>query len=75
MLSVLFRSSFLKGCMATLVVIVTASCAMGASLLTTALLLTLGAAPWTLMLLLPRSALSPSVAEIIYAVRTNDGRR
>ena len=59
--------------MATLVVIVIVSRAMGASLVTTPFLLALGAAPWILMLLLPRRALSPSVAEIIYAARMNDG--
>ncbi len=75
MLSILFRSSFIKGSLGTVVVIVAISTAMDASLLTTAFFVALGAAPWMLMLVLPRSAPSPTVTEIIYGLRTNGGRR
>ena len=75
MLSTLFRSSFIKGCVATLALIVTGSAVMGANLSTTGFLLALGAAPWTLMLLLARSAPAPSVAEILYAAGAHDRRR
>jgi hypothetical protein len=74
MVSTLFRSSFIKGCVATLAAIVALSTTMGASLSTTAFLLVLGAAPWILMLVLPRSAPSPSVAEILHTANTNAGR-
>lgn len=75
MLSTLFRSSFIKGCVVTLAVIVAVSTAMGASVSTAAFSLALGAAPWILMLLLAQSAPVPSVAEILYAAGTTDGRR
>ena len=71
MLIALFRSPFINGWTATLAVIVAVSMTMSASLLTMAFLLVLGAAPWVLMLLLPRTASSPSVAEILYAAKTN----
>ncbi len=74
MLSALFRSAFINGGVATLAAIVAVSTALGASLSTTSLLLALGATPWILMLLLARSAPSPSVAEILYAATASDGR-
>jgi hypothetical protein len=74
MLSILFRSAFVGGWVATLAVTLAVSAVMGASLSTTAFLVALGSAPWMLMLRLARSAPSPSVAEILYAAGTNDGR-
>ena len=72
--STLFRSAFVTGWAATLVGIVAAGAAMDASASTTAFLLVLGTGPWILMLLLPRVALSPSVAEILYSANAKDAR-
>ena len=65
-LSILSRSAFICGSLATLVVIVAISTGMGASPSTMMFSLVLGAVPWILMLVLPRRALSPTVAEILY---------
>ena len=46
------------------------NCASG----TTALLLTLGITPWIVMVLLAQHAPTPSVAQILHAVETKDGR-
>jgi len=73
-LSTLSRSAFITGWAATLVVIVAAGTAMDASPSTTTFSLVLGTGPWILMLLLPRSAPSPSVAEILYTANTKDAR-
>ena len=59
---------------AAVALIVAASLTMGASLSTTALLLTLGITPWIVMVLLAQHAPTPSVAQILHAVETKDGR-
>jgi hypothetical protein len=69
-LSILSRSSFISGSLATLVAIAAIGTGMGASPSTMTFSLVLGAVPWILMLLLPRRALSPTVAEILYAANS-----
>ena len=74
MLSNLSRSVVVGGWMAMLAVIVAVSNAMGANVSTTALLFVLGVAPALVALLIGGGAPSPSVAEILHAVETKDGR-
>ncbi|HEV3059087.1 MAG TPA: hypothetical protein VGY48_12625 [Vicinamibacterales bacterium] len=65
-----------SGWLATLVVIVASSVAMGARLSTSAFLLVVCAVPMGVMLLIGLSAPSPTVAEILYSVNNKqDGRR
>ena len=50
------------------------SVALGATLTTSVVLLALGVAPVCVMLLIGFGAPPPTVAELLYAVDTNDGR-
>ena len=76
MLNVAVRSSWLIGAwVAALAIIVAASTAMGAHLSTTAILLALAIAPAIVIALLAHGEPSPSVAQILYAAETKDGRR
>jgi hypothetical protein len=76
MLNVVFKSPWLivGPWIAALAVTVAASTAMGANLSTTALLLALGIAPAIVIALLANGEPSRSVAQVLYAVETNDGR-
>ena len=68
------RSSLIVGGLATLAAIAGVSVAMDANLSTTALLLALGAAPAIVMALMKIGAPAPTVAQILHAVETTDGR-
>lgn len=70
----ILRTWLISGWVALFVVIVSVSVATRASLATTSLLLALGAAPGVVMAFLRNGAASPTVAEILYAVETKDGR-
>jgi hypothetical protein len=74
MLNMAFRTWLIAGWISTVAVIVAVSMAMGANLSTTSLLLALGVAPAAVMAVLRSSASSPTVAEILRAVETKDGR-
>jgi hypothetical protein len=75
MMNVAFRSSSLIAAwVAALGIIVAASLTMGANHSTTALLLALGVAPALVIALLAHGQPSPSVAQILYSVETNEGR-
>ena len=73
MLNIAFRTWLIGGWIAILAVIVAVSVSMGANLSTTSLLLALGAAPAAVMSALKGTS-SPTVAEILHAVETKDGR-
>lgn len=76
MMNMVFTSSRLIGGWATAAaLLVAASIAMGANLSTTAFVLALCTTPGIVIAVLARSAPSPSVAQILYAVETKDGRR
>lgn len=75
MLNLAFKSSWLivGPWIAALALTVAASTAMGANLSTTALLLALAIAPAIVIALLANGQ-TPSVAQVLYAVETNDRR-
>jgi hypothetical protein len=62
------------GWAAAVALIVAASMAMGANLSTTVFALALCTTPGIVIALLAHSAPSPSVAQILYAVETKNGR-
>ena len=76
MLNLAFKSSWLivGPWIAALALTVAASTAMGANLSTTALLLAFGLAPAIVIARLAHRELSPSVAQVRYAVETKDRR-
>ena len=75
MLNNLSRMSLVGGLwFATLAIAVAASVAMGAALSTSALLLVLGIAPAIVMIFVGGPEPAPTVAEIIYAVDSKQGR-
>ena len=73
-MNTVFRSSLIVGSSAALAAIVGVSVAMDAKLSTTALLLALGMAPAIVMVLMANGAPAPTVAQILHAVETKDGR-
>ena len=75
MLNTGFRSWLLGGWGAIVATIVGVSVAKGADLSTVALFLLLGVSPAIVMGLLAAGAPSPTVAEILHGVETQDGRR
>jgi hypothetical protein len=75
MLKAGFRSSWLIAAwVATMVIIVGASVAMGAHLSTTVLVLALSVAPAIVIALLAHGQPSPSVGAILHSVEMNDRR-
>jgi hypothetical protein len=75
MVNPLSRSGLVVGVwLALLALIIGGSVALGATLTTSVVLLALGAAPVCVMLLIGFGAPPPTVAELLYAVDTNDGR-
>ena len=71
-----FRSSWLfSAWIAAVAIIVAVSIAMGANLLTTALLLTFGIAPAIVVALLMNGEPSASVAQILHSAETKDAGR
>ena len=70
----ILRTWLISGWVTLFVVIVTVSVTMSASLATTSFLLALGVAPGVVMAFLRNGAASPTVAEILHAVETKDGR-
>lgn len=76
MLSSVSRTWLVSGVwLATLILVVGTSVAMGARLSTSAFLLMLGLAPAVIALMLLVSAPPPTVAEILYAVTAKDSGR
>jgi hypothetical protein len=76
MLSSVSRTWLVSGIwLATLILVVGTSVAMGARLSTSAFLLMLGLAPAVIALMLLVSAPPPTVAEILYAVTAKDAGR
>ena len=75
MLSTVFTPSRVIGVWAAAIaLIVAASMAMGANLSTTVFVLALCMTPGVVIAALAYSAPSPSVAQILYAVETKEGR-
>ena len=75
MVNPLSRSGLVVGIwLAALALIIGGSVALGATLTTSVVLLALGVAPVCVMLLIGFGAPPPTVAELLYAVDTNDGR-
>jgi hypothetical protein len=75
MLNKLSRTGLIVGAwLAVLALVIVGSVAMGATLTTSVVLLALGVTPVCVMLLIGFSAPPPTVAELLYAVDTNDGR-
>jgi hypothetical protein len=75
MLNGVSRSSLLFGGWITiLTAVATVSIAMSAAPSTTMLLVALGVTPGVVIALLKGGAASPTVAEILHAVHTKDGR-
>ena len=74
MLTTISRSWLIGAWFATLAIIVGSSAVLGASLLTSAILLVLGVTPVVIMTLL-HGTRTPTVAEILYAAETKDGPR
>jgi hypothetical protein len=74
MLSTGFGSWLVGGWVTALAAIVAISLAMDANASTTALLLGLGVAPALVMGLIAAGASPPTVAEVLHAVETKDGR-
>jgi len=75
MLNAVPRTWLIGGWVVVPAVIVTISLSMAASFSTTLLLVALGVAPGVVIALLKRGAASPTVAEILYAVNAEEGRR
>jgi hypothetical protein len=70
-----FRTSTLIGSwIAALVILVAASISLHARLSTTAFLFALGVAPGVVIALLSRSAPVETVAQLLHAIETRDGR-
>ncbi len=74
MVKTIFASWVIGGWIAAVAIITVASVALGARLSTTALLVALGVAPGSVIALLASGAPSPTVAQILHAVETKDGR-
>jgi len=75
MVKTTFTSSWVIGSwIAAVVMILGASLAMGANLSTTALLVALGVAPGIVVALLAGGTPSPTVAQILHPVETEDRR-
>jgi hypothetical protein len=74
MVKTIFASSIIGGWVAAVTIVTLSSVAMGASLSTTALLVALGVAPGIVVALLANGAPSPTVAQILHAVETKNGR-
>ena len=74
MVNTIFTASVIGGWIAVVTIIAVASVALGANLSTTALLVALGLAPAIVVALVANGAPSPSVAQILHAVETKDGR-
>jgi len=75
MLNKLSRTGLIVGAwLAVLALVIVGSVAMGATLTTSVVLLALGVTPVCVMLLIGFSAPPPTVAELLYAVDTSDGR-
>ena len=71
-----FTTSRLIGSwIAALVILVAVSISLDARVSTTAFLFALGVAPGVVIAVLSRSAPAETVAQLLYAVETKDGRR
>lgn len=75
MLNTISRSWLIGGWLATMAVIIALSAALGANLMTTAIALSLGAAPAIVTMIFWSGEPTPTVAEILHAADTNDTRR
>lgn len=74
MAKTIVASRVVGGWIAAVAIITVATVTMGANLSTTVLLVALGIAPGIVVALLADSAPSPTVAQILHAVETKDGR-